>query len=126
MDSLSTLMLAITATLLFFNIPRTYSDWLSFENLVQEDEFDELQALLASENLWAQRHFWCALMAICMVMLIDNSSLGARAPRLSQVTALYAGISLLFALADSFFAQKIAVLLSAKQVTVRSRGTESR
>lgn len=126
MDSLSTLMLTIISTLLLFNIPRTYAVWLSFQNLVQDNEFDELQMLQSSENLWAQRHFWCALMAICMAMVIDNSALGARAPHLSQVTTLYACISLVFAIVEAFFAQKIAVLLSAKQVTIRSRGKEPR
>jgi len=126
MDSLSTLMLTIITTLLFFNIPRTYAVWLSFQNLVQDDAFDELQTLLASENNWAQRHFWCALMAICMAITIDNSDLGARSPHLSQVTTLYAGISLIFAIVEAFFAQKISVLLSAKQVTIRSREIDSR
>lgn len=126
MDSLSTLMLTITTTLLFFNIPRIYSVWLTFQELVQDDAFEELQALLAAENLWAQRHFWCALMAICMAMVIDNSTLGAEAPHLSQATTLYAGISLIFALVEAFFAQKIAVLLAAKQVMVRSRENDSR
>lgn len=126
MESLSPLMLAIVSTLLCFNTPRTYSVWLSIQELAQDEAFDELQALLAAENLWAQRHFWCALMAICMSVVIDNSAPAAGATRLSQVTTLYAGISLAFALMDAFLAQKIAVLLAARQVPVRSRGKESR
>jgi hypothetical protein len=126
MEPLSTLMLAIITMLLLFNIPRTYAVWLSFQNLLHDDDYDELQALLAAENLWAQRHFWCALMAICMAIVIDNSALGASTPRLSQVTTLYAGISLSFAIVEAFLAQKIAVLLSARQVAIRSRGKDPR
>ena len=125
MESLSVLMITFIAVLLCLAVPRIYADWLTFQNLAQTDECDELQTMMASENLWAQRHFWCTLMAICMVMVIDNSALEARSPHLSQMTTVYAGISLLLAFVESLFAQKIAVLLSARRVTIRSRGKES-
>lgn len=115
MESLSALMLTFIAVLLCIAIPRTYAEWLAYQNLLQAEAFDELQELHSSEYLWAQRHFWCALGAICMIMVIDNSSLGTRAPHLSQVTAVYATISLIFASVKLLFAQKIAVLLSLEK-----------
>lgn len=121
MEFLSALMLTLTATLVCLAFPRIYADWLSFRNLVEAGEYDDLRRLLAAENLWVQRHFWCALVAICMVVVVENTSLGTRAPHLAQVTAVYAAISLSLAFIESFFAQKVASLVAVEMSRRNSR-----
>ncbi|NJC88348.1 MAG: hypothetical protein FIB02_07425 [Desulfuromonas sp.] len=126
MESLFVLMLAFTAILLCFAVPRMCADWLSLHNLDQADEFDELKNLRSAAHSWALRHFFCALMAFCMAMAIDHSSLEARAPHLLQMTTVYACTSLILAFVETLFAQKITVLLSTRKVAVRCRTEELR
>ncbi len=115
MELMSAIMLTIIAVLVCLNLPRIYGDWLEFKRLAQEGATDELRSLLDSENLWVQRHFWCSVAGVCMVIVFACTSLADIAPHLSQVTAAYTGISLLFAFVESVFAQKIASIPAVAQ-----------
>lgn len=121
MESLSTLMLVFIFLLLCLAVPRMYADRLSLHNLERSDEFDEIQRLLASANFWTRRHFWSALIGVCMVALVVNSALNTMAPHLLRMTMVYTCVSLSLAFFETLFAQKISALLSSRQITVRSR-----
>ena len=118
MDFLSAMMLVIIALLISLSLPRIYADWLSLQNHFVECEARQLRALLASKKLGMQRHFAFAVVAMVMAKVIEGSSLAEGAPQLSQVTAVYACISLMLASVESLFAQKITTQLS----TVRETG----
>ena len=126
MGSLSSLMLIFIVILLVFAVPKMYSDWLSLHKLEHADEFDTIQDMLVTAKSWTQRHFWCALLAICMAFAIDNSALEARDEYLVKMTTAYAALSIFLAVAEALFEQRITVLLSDKRVAIRSREKESR
>lgn len=111
MDALSAIMFAIVTTLLCLAVPRMYADWLFFKEQEREGAVDVLARLLACQNRWVQRHFWPAVLGVGMVMLIEATSLVEHSPHLSQVTAVYAALSLTLAFVESLFAQKIAAVL---------------
>lgn len=117
MDFLSAMMLVIIALLISLSLPRIYADWLSLQNHFVEGEVEQLRALLASKKLGVQRHFALAVLAIIMAKVIEGSSLAEGAPQLSQVTAVYACISLMLASIELLFAQKISAQLSTVQET---------
>ena len=118
MDFLSAMMLVIIALLISLSLPRIYADWLSLQNHFVEGEARQLRALLALKKLGMQRHFAFAVVAMVMAKVIEGSSLAEGAPQLSQVTAVYACISLMLASVESLFAQKNTTQLS----TVRETG----
>lgn len=116
MDFLSAMMLVITVILLTLSFPRIYGDWLSFQNHLEGGEREPLLALLADKKLWMQRHFGFAVLALVMAKVVGGTSLVEMAPRLSQITAVYAAVSLMLAFVESLFAQKItAVLAEARE-----------
>ena len=117
MEALSAIMLTFVAALLCLSVPRIYGDWLFFKSELREGRMERLPRLLAAENRWVQRHFWYAVLAVGMVLVIEASTLSERAPYLSQVTSVYAALSLAVSFVESLFAQKIATVL----VLVRGR-----
>ena len=117
MEMLSAIMLALIAALLCLSVPRIYADWLFFKSELRDGSMERLPRLLAAENRWVQRHFWFAVLAVGMVLVVEASTLSERAPHLSQVTSVYAALSLVVSFVESLFAQKIASVL----VLVRGR-----
>lgn len=117
MEVLSAIMLALIAALLCLSVPRIYADWLFFKSELREGRMERLSGLLAAENRWVQRHFWYAVLAVGMVLVIEASTLSERAPYLSQVTSVYAALSLVVSFMESLFAQRVATVL----VVVRGR-----
>ncbi|GFE57244.1 hypothetical protein [Geobacter sp. AOG1] len=120
MDFLSAMMLVITVILLSLSFPRIYGDWLSFQNHLEMGEREPLRELLADKKLWMHRHFCFAVLALVMAKVVEGTPLAEGAPRLSQVTAVYAVISLMLAFVESLFAQKITALLAGAQESRRN------
>ncbi|SNB46586.1 hypothetical protein [Geobacter sp. DSM 9736] len=120
MESLSALMLVIIALFLSVTVPRLYGDWISWQAHMREGDLEQARRVMAAENLWVQRHFWCAAAAIAMAVLLDSGAPDAAAHRLAHITKVYAGISLVLALIESLFAHKVSAALAVAQDGKRS------
>ncbi len=113
MTNLSTLLLMIIATLTVIMPPRIYYNWMQFNAYRREEEQEQLIALQSAENQWMLRHLVCAFAAIVMVAYIKLHPAMEGAEQLSVLTAAYAVHSILFAVTESLFAQKIERVMIA-------------
>ncbi len=116
MTNLSSIMLMIIATLTFIMPPRIFYNWMQFNAYRREGELAQLIALQSAENQWMLRHLVCAFAAIVIVAYLKLHPTIEGAEQLSVVTAAYAVISILFAVTESLFAQKIARVVMAASV----------
>lgn len=113
MTNLCTVLLMIIATLTVIMPPRIFYNWMQFNAYRREEEQEQLIALQSAENQWMLRHLVCAFAAIVMVAYIKLHPTIEGTEQLSVITAAYAVISILFAVTESLFAQKIARVVMA-------------
>ncbi len=118
MTNLSSVMLMIIATLTVIMPPRMFYNWMQFNVYRRQAELEQLIALQCTENQWMLRHLICAFAAIVMVAYLKLHPAMEGAEQLSVITGAYAVISILFAVTESFIAQKIARAVTAANVNV--------
>ncbi len=113
MTNLCTMLLLIIATLTVIMPPRIYYNWMQFNAYRREEEQEQLIALQSAENQWMLRHLACSFAAIVMVAYVKLHPTMEGAEQLSVITAAYAVLSILFAVTESLFAQKIERVMMA-------------
>jgi hypothetical protein len=118
---LTALMMTLLTMVTFCMIPRIGLDWLRFKEYAQEGDRENLLMLQRQENGWVIRHFVCALFAVALVVTMKTCPNLGQPEHLAAVTALYAVISLCFALVESVLSQRIYQYALACMEPVKQR-----
>lgn len=120
MNIFTAMMIAVTVTMTAVMVPRIYLSWLMAEAYRIEGEVEALRELLAEQNRWVGRQFFCGGAAFALIWMVKTSRHDLGVPDSMAVTlAAYAVISMTFAVFESLVAQKIASSLQSVPVAVR-------
>jgi hypothetical protein len=120
-----TMITAITVTIFLtisvLVLPKMYLASLQADSLFDEEEPEPLQALLEHRNDWIFRHLACAIGALIIVWMMQNTPGVPVNEILEAGLGVYAGASLLFALLETMLALKISCLLDMMPARVKVR-----
>lgn len=115
------MMLTVTLTMTAVMVPRIYLAWITAESHAIEGEVEALQALLAEQNRWIGRQFFCGAASLAMLVMVKTSRHDLEIPAaMATALAAYSVISMLFAVFESLVAQRISRYL--RQVPAQAGG----
>lgn len=122
MNMFGALMMTVTVTMTAVMLPRLYMSWITAEQHFVEGETEQLGLLLAEQNRWVRRHFGCGAAAMAMIWMVHNSRHDLAIPAsMETALAVYATISLAFAVLESLTAQRAANFLALVPAAVKVR-----
>ena len=108
MDISTAMMLTVTLIMTAVMVPRIYLAWITAEIYRVEGEISALQELLAEQNRWVGRQFFCGATALAMLLMVKTSRHDLEIPAtMAAALAAYSVISMGFAVLESLVAQKI-------------------
>lgn len=120
MTMMSALMMTITMTMAAAMSPRIYMAWLVAQQRCLDGEVEQLARQLEDENSWVWQQFICGAMSLSMIWMVRYSPHDLEIPAsMEAALALYAGISMLFAVLESLIAQKISTYLRCVPTQIR-------
>ncbi|MBU5612702.1 hypothetical protein [Geomonas azotofigens] len=123
MNMFGALMMTVTMTMTAVMLPRIYMSWIVAERYFLEGETENLMQLLVEQNSWVWRQFGCGAVAVAMIWMVRNSQHDLAIPASMEATlAIYATISLAFAVLESLIAQRVSDFLAL--VPVRAKIAE--
>lgn len=102
-------------------LPKMYLASVNAEALYDEEDSELLHALLEQRNDWIVRHLACAIGALIVVWMMQNTPGVAVNEMIAAALGMYAGGSLLFAALESLLALKISGLLETMPARVPVR-----
>ncbi|QXE92487.1 hypothetical protein [Geomonas subterranea] len=113
MNMFGALMMTVTMTMTAVMLPRIYMSWIVAERYFLEGEVEQLMQLLVEQNNWVWRQFGCGAVAVAMIWIVRNSQHDLAIPASMEATlAIYAAISLGFAVLESLIAQRVSGFLA--------------
>ncbi len=122
MNIFTALMITVTLTMTAVMVPRIYLSWLMAEEHRLEGEVEALQNLLAEQNRWVGRQFFCGSAAFALVWMVKTSRHDLDIPAsMAAALAAYAVISMFFAVLEGLVAQKVSSSLDSVPVVVKVR-----
>ena len=127
MNIFTAMMIAVTVTMTAVMVPRIYLSWLMAEAYRIEGEVEALQDLLAEQNRWVARQFFCGTAAFALIWMVKTSRHDLGIPdSMAATLAAYAVISMVFAVCESLVAQKVSSSLLSVPVAVRVKVSEEK
>ena len=122
MNMFGALMMTVTMTMTGVMLPRIYMSWMTAKQLSADGEVGQMERLLAEQNAWVLRQLGCGAAAISLICMVRTSRYDLGVPASMEVAlALYASISLAFAVLESLIAQKAADFLDLVPVAAPVR-----
>ncbi|WP_224982751.1 hypothetical protein [Geomonas agri] len=120
MNMFGALMMTVTMTMTAVMLPRIYMSWIVAERYFLEGEIEQLMQLLIEQNNWVWRQFGCGAVAVAMIWMVRNSQHDLSIPASMEATlAVYATISLVFAILESLVAQRVSGFLALVPAPVK-------
>ncbi|MBJ6751312.1 hypothetical protein [Geomonas anaerohicana] len=113
MNMFGALMMTVTMTMTAVMLPRIYMSWIMAERCFLEGEIEQLMQLLVEQKNWVWRQFGCGAVAVAMIWMVRHSQHDLSIPASMEATlAIYATISLVFAILESLVAQRVSTFLA--------------
>lgn len=107
MNMSAAMMVTVTLIMTAAMVPRIYLAWMTAEQYRVEGEIESLKHLLAEQNRWIGRQFFCGATALAMLLMVKTSQHDLEIPvSMAAALAAYAVISMIFAVLESLVAQK--------------------
>ena len=113
------MMMTITITMTLLMIPRIYYAWLRSVIFSVEEEREKLRLLQVEENVWVMRQIGYGLFLLTVLLLLKNYKPLEVSSGVTGALALYAMVSLLFAIVESVLAQKISDIIDSIPVPAK-------
>lgn len=120
MNISTAMMVTVTLTMTAVMVPRIYLAWVLADAYCLEGEVDALRHLLAEQNRWIGRQFFCGSAALAMLLMVKLSPHDLSIPAaMTTVLGVYSVIALLLAVFESLVAQKAYTYLRRVPVCVK-------
>lgn len=123
MNISTAMMVTVTLIMTAVMVPRIYLAWITADAYRIEGETDALRELLAEQNRWIGRQFFCGATALAMLLMVKTSRHDLEIPAsMAAALAAYSVISMLLSVLESLVAQKIFSCLRQVPVGLKAGG----
>ena len=113
------MIIALTFMLVINGLYKSIDDRIRLRELCEEEEIGNLQELIISTRGWISRHLLCAFFGVILVTAIKLTPALEEFDLLAALFAAHIVFSLLFAFAESLFAQRISNAVDVRTAPAR-------
>jgi hypothetical protein len=108
------MMVALTSMLVTNALYKGIDDWFRLRELCEAEDVYQLQKLIKSKREWIYRHLLCAVAGVMLVTVIKLTPSLEDYNLLAGLFAVHIIFSLIFALLESLYAQRISSAVNVR------------
>lgn len=124
MNALQLMIVLLTGTITLNAVVKIADDFASLREYLAEDSPDGLIDLLQEKRQWIERHLFCAITGLGLVAFLKHSPSLDKFDMLAGLAAVHVSLSLILALVESLFAQRISMAISSRMEPVKIKARE--